>query len=116
MTISVGDKAPEFKAFRDGSTSVSLSDYKGKIVVLYFYPKDDTPGCTLEACGFRDIYEHIKKYDAEVIGISKDSVASHEKFKKKHLLPFILVSDEDSKICETYGVWGEKSMYGKKYQ
>lgn len=113
--LKVGDAAPDFEALRDGGDKVSLSDYRGRMVVLYFYPKDDTPGCTKEACGFNDDYDDFKNLDAEVIGISKDSVAKHDKFKVKYDLAFPLVSDEDGDICERYGVWVEKSMYGKKY-
>jgi peroxiredoxin Q/BCP len=99
----------------DGGGSVSLKDLKGKKVVLYFYPKDDTPGCTKEACGFRDALPDFSGADAEIIGVSKDSVAKHDKFKAKHELPFTLASDEDGSVCEAYGTWVEKSMYGRKY-
>ena len=115
MTLSPGDKAPNFKLATDGGGTVSLSELKGSPFVLYFYPKDDTSGCTAEACGFRDSFPDYGKTDAVVIGVSKDSVASHDKFKKKHELPFTLASDTDGKVCESYGVWVEKSMYGRKY-
>jgi peroxiredoxin Q/BCP len=115
MSLKVGDKAPGFTMATDGGGKVSLEQLKGKKVVLYFYPKDDTPGCTAEACAFRDSLPDFAKVKAAVIGVSKDSVASHEKFKKKFKLPFPLASDEDGKVTEAYGVWVEKSMYGRKY-
>ena len=115
MSVNVGDKAPDFTLPTDGGGSVTLSQLRGKPVVLYFYPKDDTSGCTAEACGFRDALPDYGKTGAVVIGISKDSVASHDKFKKKHDLPFILASDAQSDVCEKYGAWVEKSMYGRKY-
>jgi peroxiredoxin Q/BCP len=115
MSVEIGDKAPDFTLPTDGNGSVTLSKLKGKKVVLYFYPKDDTSGCTAEACGFRDSLPDYNGIDAEVIGISKDTVASHDKFKKKHNLPFLLASDAQSDVCEKYGVWVEKSMYGRKY-
>jgi thioredoxin-dependent peroxiredoxin len=115
MSLEVGDKAPGFTLPTDGGRKVSLKALKGKTVVLYFYPRDDTPGCTAEACAFRDSLPDFSKVKAEVIGISRDPVASHEKFKKKFKLPFPLASDEDGKVSEAYGVWVEKSMYGKKY-
>ena len=115
MSVSVGDKAPDFTLPTDGNGSVSLAKLHGKPVVLYFYPKDDTTGCTAEACGFRDTFPDYGKTGATVIGVSRDSVASHDKFKKKHGLPFILASDAEGKVTESYGVWVEKSMYGRKY-
>ena len=115
MNVELGNKAPDFTLPTDGNGSVTLSKLKGKKVVLYFYPKDDTSGCTAEACGFRDLFPDYGGTGAVVIGISKDSVASHDKFKKKHELPFILASDAGSDVCEKYGVWVEKSMYGRKY-
>lgn len=115
MTVDIGDTAPDFTLPADGGDKISLAKLKGKKVVLYFYPKDDTPGCTKEACGFRDALPDFSKVDAEIIGISKDSVAKHDKFKSKYDLPFRLVSDEDGKIVEAYGSWVEKSMYGRKY-
>lgn len=104
--IKEGDKAPEFPG---------LKEYKGKNIVLYFYPKDDTPGCTVEACGFRDRFKEFEQLGAVVLGVSPDSSASHDKFISKFKLPFTLIPDEDKKICQAYGVWVEKSMYGKKY-
>jgi thioredoxin-dependent peroxiredoxin len=115
MSVEVGNKAPDFTLPTDGNGSIRLSQLKGKKVVLYFYPKDDTSGCTAEACGFRDSFPDYGSVGAVVIGISKDSVASHDKFKKKHNLPFILASDAGSDVCEKYGSWVEKSMYGRKY-
>ncbi|MEK9708029.1 MAG: thioredoxin-dependent thiol peroxidase [Alphaproteobacteria bacterium] len=99
----------------DGGGTVSLKDLKGRPVVLYFYPKDSTPGCTKEACAFRDLMPDFSKIDAEIIGVSKDSVKRHGNFKAKNELPFTLASDEDGDVCETYGVWAEKSMYGRKF-
>jgi peroxiredoxin Q/BCP len=115
MSINLGDQAPDFTLPTDGNGSVTLSRLKGKKVVLYFYPKDDTSGCTAEACGFRDSFPDYSGTGAVVIGISKDTVASHDKFKKKHDLPFALASDAGADVCEKYGVWVEKSMYGRKY-
>jgi peroxiredoxin Q/BCP len=115
MTLTVGQDAPDFTLPTDGNGQVSLSALKGKKVILYFYPKDDTSGCTAEACSFRDGLPHFTGADAVIIGISKDSVAAHDKFKKKYQLPFTLASDETSDVCERYGVWTEKSMYGRKY-
>jgi peroxiredoxin Q/BCP len=115
MAPKVGNKAPAFKMKTDGDEFVALKALKGKKVILYFYPKDDTPGCTKEACGFRDNLPNFKKAKAVIIGISKDSTKSHDKFKAKYGLPFTLASDEDGKVSETYGVWKEKNMYGRKY-
>lgn len=116
MFLKENDKAPTFKVPSSAGKDISLKDFEGKKnVVLYFYPKDDTPGCTVEACGFRDEIKQIEKLDAVVLGVSPDNLKSHEKFISKFNLPFILLSDEDKKICEDYGVWVEKSMYGKKY-
>jgi peroxiredoxin Q/BCP len=115
MSVEVGDKAPDFSLPADGGGKVSLKELRGKTVVLYFYPRDDTPGCTAEACAFRDSLPDFSKVKAQVVGISRDSVASHDKFKRKFKLSFPLVSDEDGKVTEAYGVWVEKSMYGKKY-
>ena len=115
MSVDVGDKAPDFTMPTDGNGTVELAKLRGKPVILYFYPKDDTSGCTAEACGFRDSFPDYSKTGAVVIGVSRDSVASHDKFKKKHNLPFILASDADGKVTEGYGVWVEKSMYGRKY-
>jgi thioredoxin-dependent peroxiredoxin len=113
--VEIGKKAPAFKLPTDGGGTVALKDLKGQKVVLYFYPKDDTPGCTTEACGFRDALPDFSKVDAVVIGVSKDSVARHDKFKAKHDLPFTLAADEDGTVCEAYGTWIEKSLYGRKY-
>ena len=113
--LQVGDLAPDFTLFSDQGEPVTLSALRGKRVVLYFYPKDDTPGCTAQACGFRDAYPQIEERNALVLGISPDSAGSHKKFKTKFDLPFTLLVDEDHRVAEAYGVWGEKSMYGKKY-
>lgn len=110
-----GQKAPDFTVLSDSGEKVRLSDFKGKKIVLYFYPKDDTPGCTKEACAFRDGIAEIKKKGAVVFGVSADSVESHQKFKKKFELNFPLLADTNRKIIEDYDVWKEKSMYGKKY-
>jgi thioredoxin-dependent peroxiredoxin len=115
MGVEEGRKAPDFAATTDGGKKLKLSDLRGKPVVLYFYPKDDTTGCTAEACAFRDQLPDFSKLKAQVIGVSKDSVARHDKFKAKYELTFPLVSDEDGKICEKYGTWIEKSLYGRKY-
>lgn len=113
---SVGTKAPDFTMHTDDKGSVSLKEYKNKKhVVLYFYPKDDTPGCTTEAKDFRDLADAFATIDTVVIGVSKDTIESHAKFKTKHCLPFTLASDAAGEVCNAYGVWGEKSMYGKKY-
>lgn len=114
-TLAVGDKAPDFSAATDTGETVSLSDFRGKRVVLYFYPKDDTSGCTTQACSFRDNYPEIEEQNAVVLGVSPDGVASHQTFKSKYELPFTLLVDEDHAIADAYGTWGEKSMYGKKY-
>ena len=114
-TLNVGDPAPDFTAVTDSGDTLRLSDLRGKRVVLYFYPKDDTPGCTAQACGFRDQYPVIEEKNAVVLGVSPDSARSHSKFKTKYNLPFTLLVDEDHAIAEAYGVWGEKSMMGKKY-
>jgi len=113
--VELGKKAPAFKMPTDGGGTVALKDLKGQKVVLYFYPKDDTPGCTKEACGFRDALPDFSKVDAVIIGVSKDTVAKHDKFKAKYELPFTLASDEDGAVCEAYGTWVEKNMYGRKY-
>ena len=114
MTVTIGQAAPAFTVQTDEGT-VALSDYAGKRLVLYFYPKDDTSGCTSEAHQFRDDFPLFAVHKAEILGVSKDSIASHEKFRAKHSLPFPLVSDTEGALCEAYGVWKEKSMYGKKY-
>lgn len=114
--LNLGDKAPKFKTLASDGSTVSLDDFKGKKnVVLYFYPKDDTSGCTVEACGFRDMSKDFVKKDAVVLGVSPDGLKSHQKFVAKFDLSFLLLSDEDKKICQDYGVWVEKSMYGRKY-
>ena len=115
MSVEVGDKAPDITLPADGDGTVSLKALRGKTVVLYFYPKDDTSGCTAEACAFRDSLPDFSKAKAEIVGVSRDSVQSHDKFKQKFRLPFPLASDADGKVCQNYGVWVEKSMYGKKY-
>lgn len=114
MSVTVGQPAPAFTAETDEGPR-SLADYHGKRLVLYFYPKDDTSGCTSEAHQFRDEYLRFTVNKAEILGVSKDSIASHEKFRAKHSLPFPLLSDADGAVCEAYGAWKEKSMYGKKY-
>lgn len=115
MTLKTGDTAPDFSLPADNGKNISLSDYKGKPLVLYFYPKDDTPGCTKEACGFNENLQNFNDLAAAIIGVSKDSVSKHQKFKKKYALTFPLLSDEHTDICGQYGVWVEKSMYGRKY-
>jgi peroxiredoxin Q/BCP len=110
-----GDKAPNFSAPTDNGGELKLSQLRGRKVILYFYPKDSTPGCTTEACGFRDALADFSNIDAEIVGVSRDSVKRHNNFKAKYDLPFALVSDEDGKICEAYGVWVEKMNYGRKY-
>ena len=113
--LKVGDVAPDFALPADNGQTVRLSDFRGKRVVVYFYPKDNTSGCTTQACGFRDRYPDIQEKNAVVLGISPDGIASHKKFKTKYDLPFLLLADEDHAVAEAYGVWQEKSMYGKKY-
>ncbi len=113
--LKAGEKAVDFVFKTDEYKEVSLSDFKGKKIVLYFYPKDDTPGCTKEACGFRDVYDYILEAGAVVVGISPDGEKSHDKFRNKYNLPFYLLSDEEHRIAEAYGAWGEKKMYGKTY-
>jgi len=113
--LKVGQKAPDFTLLNDSGQKVTLSELKGKKIVLYFYPKDDTPGCTKEACAFRDGIREIQDRGAVVFGVSADSVDSHKKFKKKYDLNFPLLADTDKKVVESYGVWKEKSMYGKTY-
>jgi peroxiredoxin Q/BCP len=113
--LSEGQKAPDFSANDQNGKSVSLSDLAGKNIILYFYPKDDTPGCTAEACSFRDNYESLLAEGFEVLGVSTDDEKSHLKFISKHNLPFSLIADTEKKIVEAYGVWVEKNMYGKKY-
>ena len=116
MNLKIRDIAPEINLLASNGKNVSLKDFKGnKNVVLYFYPKDDTSGCTVEACGFRDALKNIKKQDAVILGVSPDGMDSHKKFIEKFQLPFLLLSDEAKKTCQDYGVWVEKSMYGRKY-
>ena len=115
MTLKIGDKAPAFSLFSNAGEKVALKDFKGRSVILYFYPRDNTPGCTQQACDFRDSHKAVLKKKAVVFGISKDSVESHEKFKAKFDLPFALLSDPEGKMCEAYGVWQEKSLYGRKF-
>jgi thioredoxin-dependent peroxiredoxin len=113
--LKIGQSAPDFTLPTDGGSEITLSKLKGQNVILYFYPKDDTPGCTTESCGFRDAMPAFEKLNAAIIGISKCSVKKHDKFKAKYELNFPLASDENGQVCETYGTWMEKSMYGKKY-
>jgi peroxiredoxin Q/BCP len=113
--LTPGSPAPAFSLPSDEGTTVALKDLKGRTVVLYFYPKDDTSGCTIEACEFRDSWAAVRRAGAVVLGVSPDGMASHQKFKRKYELPFTLLADEDHAVAEAYGVWGEKSMYGRKY-
>ncbi len=115
MSIEAGDKAPDFTLPADGGATVSLKGLRGRTVVLYFYPKDDTSGCTREACGFRDRFPDFTGAGAVVVGVSRDSVDSHDRFKRKHGLPFILAADREGRVCEAYGTWVEKSLYGRRY-
>lgn len=115
ITLKAGDKAPEFEGKDQSGNTVKLTDLKGKKVILYFYPKDNTPGCTAQACNLRDNYEMLQKQGYVVLGVSQDSEASHQKFIDKQSLPFSLLADTDHVIHNQYGTWGEKSMYGKKY-
>lgn len=115
MALKEGDKAPDFSLPASDGSTVSLKGLAGKKVVLYFYPKDNTPGCTVEACSFRDGDAKLKKAGAVVLGVSADSIASHQKFVSKFSLPFLLLSDEGAKMASSYGAWGEKSLYGRKY-
>lgn len=112
---AVGSPAPGFTAAASGGRTVTLADLAGRVVVLYFYPKDDTPGCTVEACAFRDGWQQMRAAGIEVLGVSPDSVQSHDKFAGKYGLPFTLIADEDRAICQAYGVWQEKSRYGRTY-
>ena len=114
-TLTEGDLAPAIIAKDQNGNEISLNDFKGKTVVLYFYPKDDTPGCTAEACDFRDNYQGLQEKDIVVLGVSVDDEKSHQKFVTKHSLPFTLLADTDQKIVNDYGVWAEKNMYGNKY-
>ena len=113
--IEAGKPAPDFELQSDTGETVKLSDFRGRPIVLYFYPKDDTPGCTTEACEFRDAYDVFRERGAVVLGVSPDDVASHEKFKSKHELPFTLLADPDHAVAEEYGVWGQRKFAGKSY-
>jgi peroxiredoxin Q/BCP len=115
LKLKEGDKAPNFSCRTNGGAEMSLADFKGKAVILYFYPRDDTPGCTKEACGFRDAFAAFKKKGAVVLGVSVDSVKAHDKFAAKFKLPFPLLADEGKKIVNDYGVWGQKVFMGRKY-
>jgi peroxiredoxin Q/BCP len=113
--IQEGEPAPDFELQSDARETVRLSDLRGRSVVLYFYPKDDTPGCTTEACEFRDAYDGFRERGIEILGLSPDDVTSHERFKSKHELPFTLLADPDHRVAEAYGVWAERNFAGKKY-
>ena len=115
LTLNEGDIAPAFTANTSGGGRISLADFKGRNVILYFYPKDDTPGCTKEACAFRDQFAKFEQKGAVVLGVSPDAVKSHDKFAAKFKLPFTLLADEDKQIVQAYGVWGQKSFMGRKY-
>ena len=115
MTLKEGDVAPDFSLPASNGETISLKDYIGKKVVIYFYPKDDTPGCTIEACNFRDDYSEITDTGAVILGVSKDDIKSHNKFINKYDLPFLLLSDESTKMISAYGAWVEKKMFGKEY-
>jgi peroxiredoxin Q/BCP len=112
--VEEGSRAPDFRLKSDTGETVKLSQFRGRPVVLYFYPRDDTPGCTKEACAFRDSYDEYLARDAVILGVSRDGEESHRQFKSKHDLPFTLLSDPDHQVAEAYGVWAEKSMYGRK--
>ena len=114
--LKIGDKAPDFKGTNQNGEIISLADLKGKKVVLYFYPKDNTPGCTAEACNLKDNYERFKSKGYEIIGVSADNEKSHKKFSDKYNLPFNIIADIDKSIIKSYNVWGKKSMYGKEYE
>ena len=116
ITLKEGDKAPAFTALTNGGGKVSLADFKGQNVILYFYPKDDTPGCTKEACSFRDNFAEFKNRGAVILGVSTDPVKSHDKFVEKFQMPFTLLADADKKIVQDYGVWGEKKFMGRTYE
>jgi peroxiredoxin Q/BCP len=115
MSLTIGDKAPDFTIATDGGGTFSLLEMRGHNVIIYFYPKDDTPGCTKEACEFRDSLPDFSNSSSKIIGISKDTVAKHDKFKSKYELPFTLGADLEGDVCEVYGTWVEKSMYGRQY-
>lgn len=114
-SLNIGNTAPDFAALNQRGESISLQQFRGKKVILYFYPKDDTPGCTKEACSFRDGYTELKNAGYEVLGVSIDSVKKHQKFEEKYNLPFMLLSDEDKQIVEAYNVWGKKKFMGREY-
>ncbi len=116
MIIEAGKPAPDFALIDDTGALRRLADYRGKSVILYFYPKDDTPGCTTEACNFRDDYSAYKLANVQILGVSPDSVSSHQKFKSKYTLPFPLLADEGHEVCTAYGVWGPKKMMGREYE
>ena len=116
IKLQEGDKAPDFSAATQNGNRISLADLKGRNVILYFYPRDDTPGCTKEACAFRDHFGEFTKKGAVVLGVSTDSVSSHQKFIEKFKLPFTLLADDEKKIVQAYGAWGEKTFMGRKYQ
>ncbi len=115
MTLSIGSQVPQGEFTTDGAGTLQFSDFSGKAIILYFYPKDDTPGCTLESCGFRDVHERLKNEGIVVVGASRDDVKSHDKFKAKYDLNFPLIADTDDRLSNAFGVLKEKSMYGKKY-
>ncbi len=115
MSLNVGDAAPDFRMPADGGNSVGLGDFRGRKLVLYFYPRDDTPGCTTEAQAFRDASDDFDRANAAILGVSPDTPAKHDRFKAKHGLPFPLGSDEDNAVAKAYGVWVEKRMYGRTY-
>lgn len=115
MALTTGDKVPDILGFDQDGNEVRFSDFAGKKLVIYFYPKDNTPGCTAQACSLRDGYDDLRKAGYEIIGVSADNAASHQKFITKQNLPFKLIADTDTKLAEQFGVWGEKSMYGRKY-
>ena len=115
MALQVGDKAPEVLGINQDGNEIRLSDFAGKKLVLYFYPKDNTPGCTAQACSLRDEYSELRKKGYQVLGVSADSAASHQKFIQKYDLPFNLISDGDKTLSEQFGTWGEKKLYGKSY-
>jgi peroxiredoxin Q/BCP len=115
LKLQAGDHAPDFTASTNGGGRVSLADFRGRPVILYFYPRDDTPGCTKEACAFRDLYADFQKAGAVVLGVSVDPVKDHDKFVTKYKLPFTLLADENQEIVNAYGVWGQKTFMGRKY-
>lgn len=116
MVLTAGEQAPAFELLDNEGNLHKLSDYQGQTIVVYFYPRDDTPGCTTEACSFRDAYAEFREAGVEVIGISPDNVGSHSKFINKYQLPFVLLSDPEHRVCEAFGAWGLKKMYGREYE